>query len=261
MSYKKTSTYVAKAADANGNVIYTEEENQTWHMLMSRQLETVQGRACDEFIQGIQLLDLPHDRIPQCHEVSRLLQEMTGWVLEPVPALIPFEQFFQLIANRKFPAATFIRRRDELDYLEEPDIFHEVFGHCPLLTQPSYANFTHLYGKLGLTASPRDRAMLAKLYWFTIEFGLMQTKQGLRAYGGGILSSHSETQYCLESAVPLRKPFNVLDVLRTPYQIDVIQPIYFIIDDFDVLFQLTQMDLMALIDEANHLGMYPAITG
>lgn len=256
MVYKKVSTYVAHPVDEHGNAHYSLDENQIWHELITRQIPLVKGRACDEYIQGLDLLNLPNDKIPQCHEISKVLKATTGWALEPVPALIPFDRFFNLLANRKFPAATFIRRREELDYLQEPDIFHEIFGHCPLLTNQAYADFTHTYGKLGEHAEHADRVMLAKLYWFTIEFGLLKTKDGLRAYGGGILSSKSETTYCLESDVPQRKPFDVLDVLRTPYRIDIMQPVYFIIDSFDVLFQLTDMDLIGLIKEARALGMY-----
>lgn len=259
MSYKKSSTYIAKTVDEKGNVDYSADENQIWQELITRQIPTVQGRACDEFIHGMELLNLPHDRIPQCHEVSKILQKTTGWALEPVPALIPFDHFFHLLANRKFPAATFIRRREELDYLKEPDIFHEIFGHSPLLTNQAYADFTHTYGKLGLAASHEDRIMLAKLYWFTTEFGLLKVQDGLRAYGGGILSSMSETVYALESDVPQRKPFDVIDVLRTPYQIDVIQPIYFVIDNFDVMFHLADMDLISLIHEARKMGMHEPV--
>lgn len=256
MSYKKTSTYVAHPVDEHGNANYTDEENKIWHELITRQSPIVKGRACDEYMHGMKLLNLPHDRIPQCPQVSKVLREATGWALEPVPALIPFDHFFNLLANRKFPAATFIRRREEMDYLQEPDIFHEVFGHCPMLTNQACADFTHTYGKLGLKASHEDQVMLAKLYWFTIEFGLIKTKEGIRIYGGGILSSKSETTYSLESKTPLRKPFDVMDVLRTPYRIDIIQPIYFVIDDFDVLFHLIDMDLIGLIHEARKLGMH-----
>lgn len=253
---KKKSTYVAKPVDAQGRVAYTEEENQIWHELITRQLPILENRACDEFKTGIELLNLSKTNIPQCPDVSNVLRATTGWQLEPVPALIPFDKFFLLLSERKFPAATFIRRREELNYLQEPDIFHEVFGHCPLLTNQAYADFTHTYGKLGLNASPQDRAMLAKLYWFTIEFGLIETAKGLRAYGGGILSSMSETPYSLESPIPARVPFDPLDVLRTPYRIDIMQTKYFIIDNFDVLFKLTEMDLIALIHEARSLGMH-----
>jgi len=256
MSYKKTSTYVAKPVDEHGNANYTAEENAVWHDLLTRQIPIVKNRACDEYFHGIELLNLPEDRIPQVPEVNKVLQKATGWSIEAVPALIPFERFFQLLANKKFPAATFIRRREELDYLQEPDIFHEVFGHCPLLTNQAYADFTHTYGRLGLTASPEDRAMLAKLYWFTIEFGLINTTKGIRAYGGGILSSKEETIYCVESDKPLRKPFDVIDILRTPYRIDIVQPVYFVIDNFDVLFHLTDMDLLGMIKEARALGMH-----
>lgn len=256
MQSKKKSAYVAKPVDEQGIAHYTDEENQIWHELITRQQPLLQHRACDEFLQGIELVNFPNDRIPQCNEISNVLREMTGWQLEPVPALISFDHFFHLLANRKFPAATFIRTKEELNYLREPDIFHELFGHCPLLTNQAYADFTHTYGKLGLNAPPADRAMLAKLYWFTIEFGLIKTQKGLRAYGGGILSSMSETQYCLESDIPKREPFDALTVLRTPYRIDIIQPIYYVINDFDVLFQLTEMDLIGLIQTARQLGLH-----
>jgi phenylalanine-4-hydroxylase len=259
MSYKKTSSYVAKPLDAAGNVAYTQEENQLWQTLITRQRPLLENRACKEFINGLDVLNLPTDRIPQCHEVSEALLKITGFQLEPVPALIPFKQFFSLLAERKFPAATFIRRREELDYLQEPDIFHEIFGHCPLLTHPACATFTEHYGKLGLNASHADQVMLAKLYWFTIEFGLIKTSAGLRAYGGGILSSMSETLYCLEQKNVERKSFDILEILRTPYRIDIMQPIYFIIDSFDVLFDLINVDLISMIQEARSLGMHEPI--
>lgn len=256
MSYKKTSTYVAHPVDERGYSNYSAEEDSVWHDLIKRQLPIVEGRACDEYMHGIALLDLPHDRVPQCPDISAVLRAATKWELAPVAALIPFKEFFNLLANRKFPAATFIRRRDELDYLQEPDIFHEIFGHCPMLTNQANADFTQTYGKLGLEASPEDRAMLAKLYWFTVEFGLIKTPKGLRAYGGGILSSKSETIYCLEDPKVIHKPFDPLEVLRTPYRIDIMQPIYYVIDSFDVLFNLIDMDLLGLIKEARGLGFH-----
>jgi phenylalanine-4-hydroxylase len=182
--------------------------------------------------------------------------ETTGWSLHPVPALIPNELFFELLSEKKFPAATFIRRREELDYLQEPDIFHEIFGHCPLLTNKPLADFTQTYGKLCLNATEEEREMLGRLYWFTVEFGLIKTKKGLRTYGGGILSSKSETPYCLESDEPQRKPFNVIDVFRTPYLIYILQPVYYVIDSFDDLFKLTEMDLIGMAHEAKRLGMF-----
>ncbi len=256
MARKTHTTYVAKKVDERGFANYTAEEDSVWQTLITRQKPIVQGRACDEYLRGLDLLNLPSDRIPQCPDVSKVLQATTGWSLQPVPALIPSDYFFQLLSERKFPAATFIRRREELDYLEEPDIFHEIFGHCPLLTNQALADFTCEYGKLCLTANNEERDMLARLYWFTVEFGLIQTKNGLRTYGGGILSSKAETPYCLESNIPLRKPFDVIDVFRTPYLIYIMQPVYFVIESFDTLFDLTEMDLIGLAREAKRLGMH-----
>lgn len=256
MAHKTETSYVAHPVDKNGIAAYTADENQMWHDLITRQTPIVQGRACDEYLNGLKLLNLPKDHIPQCPEISKVLMETTGWSLEPVPALIPSDRFFHLLANRKFPAATFIRRRDEIDYIQEPDIFHEIFGHCPLLTNQALADFTCKYGQLCLTANEEEREMLARLYWFTVEFGLIKTKNGLRTYGGGILSSMSETPYCVESDIPVRKPFDVIDVFRTPYLIYILQPVYFVIDSFDVLFHLTEMDLIGLAHEAKKMGMH-----
>lgn len=250
------SAYVSRPVDANGIANYSAEENSVWATLYKRQLPIVESHACDEYLNGLKLLNLPKDHVAQVPEISSALRKATGWAVEPVPALIPSERFFSLLANKKFPAATFIRKREELDYLKEPDMFHEAFGHCPLLTNQGYADFTEVYGKLALTASPEDREMLARLYWFTIEFGLINTKKGLRAYGGGILSSIKETQYCIESPIPKRIPFDPIEALRTPYRIDIMQPIYFVIDSFDVLFHLADQDMMAMIKEARKLGMH-----
>jgi phenylalanine-4-hydroxylase len=220
------------------------------------QTRVASKRACHEYNQGLALLDLPKDRIPQCHEISTILQDTTGWALQPVSGFIPVDQFFNLLANRKFPAATFIRCREELEYAEEPDIFHEVFGHCPLLTNKSYADFMQSIAKFALTISQQDRDILARLYWFTFEVGLVATANGLRAYGGGILSSSCETAYCLESTMPSRQTFDLLKVLRTPFQVDIIQPIYYVIDHLDSLFELTDMDFMPFIREARAMGDY-----
>ncbi len=255
MAKKKPSTYTAHPVDDRGYAIYTDDENKVWEELVTRQTPIVTGRACDEYMRGLELLNLPHNKVPQCPDVSRVLKATTGWALEPVAALIPFNKFFNLLANRKFPAATFIRRREELDYLQEPDMFHEVFGHCPMLTNQACADFTHTYGMLAEKATHEEQVMLAKLYWFTIEFGLIQTKLGLRAYGGGILSSKSETIYSVESPTPIRRKFDVMEVLRTPYRIDIMQPVYYIIEDYNVLYSLTEMDLLGLIREAKRLGM------
>ncbi len=252
----KSSKYTAKTPDADGIIHYTEEENRVWHDLITTQFPALPGRACDEYIQAMHLMDFPHDRIPQLHEVSEVLADYTGWSVAPVPALIDFTSFFRLLANRQFPAATFIRSREEMDYLQEPDIFHEIFGHTPLLTDYRFAAFSEAYGKAGLAADKRDHAMLARLFWFTVEFGLIRTARGLRSYGAGIVSSPGELIYALESEVPVRKRLDPVDVLRTPYRIDIYQTVYFVIEDFDELYELAQRDLISLIHEARRLGMH-----
>lgn len=252
----KKSKYVSKKPDENGFVSYTAEENTTWHDLYVRQMNLLPQRACKEYLDGIHALGITADHVPQLPEVNSNLRALTGWEVAPVPALIDFQAFFELMANKKFPAATFIRTREEMDYLQEPDIFHEIFGHCPLLTLPVYANFMHEYGKLGLKASHPDRVMLARLYWFTVEFGLIQTAEGMRIYGGGILSSYGESQYALDSDKPVRTPLEIIEAFRTPYRIDIFQPLYFVIQDFAELFQLTDLDLFNKIQEARKLGMH-----
>jgi len=252
----KTSKYVSRQSDANGIIHWSAEENQIWQELISRQLSVVEGKACSEFMQGLEKLQLPRDRIPQLAEVSSVLRATTGWECAEVPALISFDKFFELLANKRFPVATFIRSREEFDYLQEPDIFHEIFGHCAMLTHPAFAEFTHMYGKLGLAASKQDRVYLARLYWFTIEFGLLNTADGLRIYGGGILSSPGETLYALQSDVPERLPFDALEMLRTPYRIDIMQPVYFTLDNIDTLFDAAKLDMMALVNQAKALGLH-----
>ncbi|CUS49097.1 MAG: phenylalanine-4-hydroxylase PhhA [Idiomarinaceae bacterium HL-53] len=253
---KKESKYVSKTPDEHGIIHWSNDDNQVWHDLVARQLEIIPGKACDEYMRGLELLDLPKDSIPQLGEINKVLSETTGWQVARVPALIPFDEFFRLLANKEFPVATFIRTREEFDYLQEPDIFHEIFGHCPLLTNPAFAHFTHQYGRLGYAASPKERVYLARLYWFTVEFGLLETEKGLRIYGGGILSSPGETVYALESDKPERVPLKPLDALRTPYRIDIMQPIYYTLRDVNQLFEISDMDIMALVHEAMELGLF-----
>lgn len=252
---KKPSKYVARKPDEQGFIHYSEVEHETWHRLVERQLKVVPGRACNEYLHGLELLDLPRERIPQLEEISRVLRRETGWEVTRVPALIGFETFFGLLAERKFPVATFIRSPEEFDYLQEPDIFHEIFGHCAMLTNPAFANFTHKYGQLGLMATPKERAYLARLYWFTVEFGLLHTSDGLRIYGGGILSSPKETMYALGKE-PQRCDFKEMDALRTPYRIDIVQPIYYVLEGLQQLQQLTEIDLMAEVHQAMELGLF-----
>jgi len=251
------SKYIAKKPDKNGLIKYSDVENSTWGTLYDRQTKIIQNRACDAFINGLDRLQMSSHWIPQCTEINRSLLAVTGWSVEPVAALIPVDYFFSLLSQRKFPAATFIRIPEELDYLQEPDIFHEFFGHCPLLTDPIYADFMQKFGVCALKANHIQREYFARLYWFTVEFGIINTASGYRNYGGGILSSKEETVYAVESQKPKRYPLgDGIQLLRTPYRIDIIQPIYFAIDGFETLYQLLddEQGLLAKIDEARQLG-------
>jgi phenylalanine-4-hydroxylase len=250
------SQYQAKIPDANGLIAYTDEENQVWNVLYTRQMHQIKGRACAEFLAGLSALDLTGEAIPQLPRVSQPMRAATGWSVEPVDALISATAFFELLATQRFPAATFIRRRDSLDYVTEPDIFHELFGHCPLLVEPDFAAFVHAYAAKVLTMDQADWPLLQRFFWFTVEFGLINSKDGLRAYGGGILSSPNETVYSVESSVPVRKPFDPLTILRTPYRIDRLQTVYFVIEHYRDLFAVLDQDLATLIARARELGEF-----
>lgn len=253
----KQSKYISKEADENGIILWSEDENARWRRLYERQIKLLEGRACDQYMQGVKLLGMSADHIPQLKDIDNVLLDATGWRTAQVPALINFTDFFTLLANKRFPVATFIRSEEEFDYLQEPDVFHEIFGHCPLLTNKAFANFTQTYGQLGLAAGKEDRVFLARLYWFTVEFGLLNTPNGLRIYGGGILSSPSETLHALESIKPEREVLTPIDAMRTPYRIDIMQPIYYVLQQADDLDEMADMDLMSIVDEAKNLGLFP----
>lgn len=250
------SQYVAHKPDSKGYVDYSDEEHSVWHTLYERQEKLLDGRASKAYLDGIRALNLPKDKIPQLPEVGKALQAATGWSVVPVEALISAREFFELLAERKFPAATFIRSKESLDYVTEPDIFHELFGHCPMLIDKVYADFVHAYAKRVLTFDEKDWPLLQRFFWFTVEFGLIQEKEGLRAYGGGILSSIGETAYSVESSTAMRVLFDPLAIFRMPYRIDNLQPVYFVIDNYDRLFEFIDADWSALMDEARDLGEY-----
>jgi phenylalanine-4-hydroxylase len=254
------SNYVAKQPDDRGFVNYSIEENAVWQILYERQHDIIQNRACEEFIAGLGRLKLTPYGIPQLPEVNLELSKLTGWIVVPVAALISPREFFTLLANRKFPAATFIRDRKSLNYVQEPDIFHELFGHCPMLTEIVYANFLQDYAKAVLDFPEKDWPLLQRLFWYTVEFGLIRLSNGqYRAYGGGILSSIEETPFCLESSEALRIDFDPLAALRMPYRIDRMQTTYFVIDDYQHLYKILERDLESLIADARKLGEYPAL--
>lgn len=251
--------YVSKSVNEQGLIDWSEDEDRIWHDLVARQLDLVKDRACKEYLRGLELLNLPIDRAPQLTEINDVLKRETGWQVEPVPALIDFDRFFALLAARKFPVATFLRSREEFDYLQEPDFFHEIFGHCAMLTDPDFAQFTQHYGQLGYQADSKERVYLARLYWFTVEFGLVEQNGDLKIYGGGILSSPGETLYALDDERPLRQAFNVDNVLRTPYRIDIMQPTYFVLDDIRQLYELKQQNLSQDVARAMESGLLPPL--
>lgn len=254
---KVRHVYYSKPLDSRGHAHYTPEENETWAFLLNRQKELIKIYASKEFIRGIELLNFSKE-IPQHHDITSILTSHTGWGVEPVPALIQPDTFFGLLAKKRFPAANFIRIPEEIDYIEEPDVFHELFGHCPLLTNEPYAEFMHQYGTLALRADPKTRMRMFRLFWFTIEFGLIKENNEYKAYGGGILSSKSEIIYSVESPLPERRVLEPMDALRTPFRIDILQPVYFVIESFDDLFKLLDKDLLNMAIESMSLSDFPA---
>ena len=218
---------------------YTADEHATWLFLYDRQLEVLAERACPEFLDGLKALDLRGSGIPDFEDVSARLRPLTGWCIAPVEGLVPDEAFFGFLAERRFPAGNFIRRADSLDYIEAPDIFHDVFGHVPMLTNPAFADFMQAYGLAGLRAARQGGIeALARLYWFTVEFGLMQTPRGLRIYGAGIASSCEEAVHALESDTPRRIGFTPRRAAETAYRVDDLQPLYMVIESFEELLGL-----------------------
>ena len=226
---------------------YTDEEHRTWVTLYERQQAVLPGRACDAFLRGLDALDLHGEGVPDFERMSETLRGLTGWTVVAVPGLVPDDVFFDHLANRRFPAGSFIRAADQLDYLQEPDVFHDVFGHVPMLTDPVFADYMQAYGRGGARALSLGRlANLARLYWYTVEFGLLETPAGLRIYGAGIVSSRAESVFSLEAADPNRLGFDLERVMRTPYRIDDFQQVYFAIPSLEALQAATLQDFAAL---------------
>lgn len=228
---------------------YSTEEHAIWRTLFHRQEAILRDRACPEFLAGLAGLGVAADGIPDFRRLNALLEAATGWTIVAVPGLVPDEVFFAHLAERRFPATCFIRRADQLDYLQEPDIFHDVYGHVPMLMNPIFADYMQAYGKGGLKALGLGSLhRLARLYWYTVEFGLIRSPAGIRIYGSGIVSSKGESIHCLESPVPNRIGFDLLRIMRTAYRIDDFQASYFVIDDFAQLFAATQPDFTPYYD-------------
>jgi phenylalanine-4-hydroxylase len=228
---------------------YTPEEHAVWRTLFERQSKLLPGRACDEFVDGMRRLPIGNAEIPDFRRLSDVLMKHTGWQVVAVPGLVPDEVFFDHLANRRFPAGQFIRRPEQLDYLEEPDVFHDVFGHVPMLMNPVIADYIQAYGVGGLRAQQLGvLAQLARVYWYTVEFGLVRQGGELRIYGSGIVSSYAETRFALDDASPNRIGFDLERVMRTRYRIDDFQETYFVIDSLEALLELARIDFAPIYD-------------
>ncbi len=233
---------------------YTAEEHALYRRLFERQAKLVPRYACPEWSEAIARLDAAA-KIPRFEVISKTLRKKTGWEIVAVPGLIPDEAFFTHLAGRRFPVTVWLRRPEEFDYIVEPDVFHDFFGHVPLLFDRTYADHLHEYGKGGLKAMRLDAVkMLARLYWYTIEFGLMNTPAGVRAYGAGLISSGGELAYCVDDPAPRRLPFELERIMRAEYQIDRYQETYFVIDSFDQLLRDTAPDFTPIYARLRNSG-------
>jgi phenylalanine-4-hydroxylase len=222
---------------------YTPAQHGVWRTLFHRQAETLVGRAAPEFLAGLAALSVTADGIPDFRRLNDVLERATDWRIVAVPGLVPDAIFFEHLANRRFPSTCFIRTAAQLDYIQEPDVFHDIFGHVPMLVNPVFADYMQAYGAGGLKALRLGSLHhLARLYWYTVEFGLVRTDAGLRIYGSGIVSSHAESRYALDSDTPHRLAFDLMRIMRTEYRIDDVQETYFVIDGYDQLFDATRPD-------------------
>lgn len=219
---------------------YSADDDTIWDELFERQMRVLPGRAAMAFMQGLEKLDLARGGVPDFGRLSAELNTLTGWSIIPVPMLIPDHVFFWHLANRRFPAGNFIRTRETFDYIQEPDVFHDVFGHVPMLTDPVFADYMQEYGRAGWKAMKYNRLKaLGALYWYTVEFGLIEEADGIKAYGAGILSGPTEARFAVEAQSPNRIMLNVDRVMRTDYVISDLQPTYFVIESFEDLYRQT----------------------
>jgi phenylalanine-4-hydroxylase len=238
---------------------YTPEEHATWDTLFARQAALLPGRASEAYLRGLDVLKLSKPGIPDFRELSDRLMALTGWQVVAVPGLVPDDVFFDHMANRRFVAGNFIRRPDQLDYLQEPDVFHDVFGHVPMLADPVFADYLEAYGRGGQRAMTMDALKyLGRLYWYTVEFGLIAEPEGLRIYGSGIVSSYAESRFALDDPSPNRIMLDLARVMRTEYRIDDFQQNYFVIPSFDELLRVTvETDFAPLYDGLKALPDIP----
>jgi phenylalanine-4-hydroxylase len=233
---------------------YTAAEHAVWKTLFERQSKLLPDRACDEFVQGMRALPIGAESIPDFRHLNEVLSKRTRWQVVAVPGLVPDEVFFEHLANRRFPAGQFIRKPEQLDYLEEPDVFHDVFGHVPMLMNPVIADYIQAYGIGGLRAQKLGVLQyLARVYWYTVEFGLLLQPDGLRIYGSGIVSSFAETLFALDDPSPNRVRFDLERVMRTRYRIDDFQETYFVLGTLEDLLELARIDFAPLYERVQRL--------
>jgi phenylalanine-4-hydroxylase len=230
---------------------YSVAEHAMWDRLFARQARMLPDRVVPEFMAGLDILRMTRPGIPNFDELSDRLMKATGWQVVAVPGLVPEEVFFEHLANRRFVAGRFIRTPDQIDYLQEPDVFHDVFGHVPLLAHPVFADYMQAYGKGGLRAAQKGAIeRLARLYWYTVEFGLIRRQGELKLYGAGIVSSHAESLFALDNPSPHRLGFDLKRLMRSKYRIDDYQQTYFVIESFeDLLRQTIETDFAPLYAE------------
>ncbi len=238
---------------------YSSVDHGVWRRLFERQGALLKGRACSEFLAGLAGLGATKDRIPHFEGLTEALMKATGWQIVAVPGLVPDDVFFGHLAQRRFPVTWWIRKPEQMDYLQEPDAFHDIYGHVPLLMNPVFADYMQAYGEGGLKALKQNALnYLARLYWYTVEFGLIRTSEGLRIYGSGIVSSRGESVYCLESDSPNRIGFDLLRIMHTGYRLDTFQKSYFVIDSFEELFAATRPDFTPYYEELRKLPQIPS---
>ncbi len=254
----KNTSYTSPEPDDAGFFPYTDADDAVWRALFTRQMAFLPGKVAPEYLRGVAQLGLTAAKTPQVKDIDARLHALTGAGAHGVPAIIPPSQFYDLLSLRKFPVATFLRRREHMDYIEEPDLFHEVFGHCPMLTNAAYADFIEGFGKRAQALGKGYSWHMFRLFWFTVEFGMVRTDEGLRAYGAGIVSSPAEAAHAT-SGNALMQDFDLLTIFRTPYRIDIVQPTYFVIDSFGQLAAALTADVGALIDQAKAMGDLPAL--
>lgn len=240
---------------------YSSQDHAVWAQLFERQQQVLIGRASDEFITAQRAMKMTPDAIPKFDDLNRVLRAHTGWELIGVEGLLPELTFFDHLANRRFPVTWWIRKPEQIDYLSEPDLFHDLFGHVPLLMNPVFADYMQAYGRGGVKAhgiNPDALVHLTRLYWYTVEFGLIKQADGLRIYGSGIVSSKGESIYSLESDAPNRIGFDLERLMRTRYRIDTYQKTYFVIDSFEQLMRSTEPDFTPIYERLGQQESIPA---